>query len=133
MLNFQDRGVPELQEALMRPDSYSGLILTTPRAVDALAIAERTLEGGKAHKKRSQLGCCVSTSQVSDWKANLAKWNQKPVYAIGEGTAAEARKLDQYNFVDHLHLRRDKGIDSEHFSEWRTLARNSNETVCHLR
>ena len=46
VLNFQDRGIPELQEALMRPDSYSGLILTSSRAVDALAIAERTLEGG---------------------------------------------------------------------------------------
>ncbi|GAU92541.1 hypothetical protein RvY_04610 [Ramazzottius varieornatus] len=79
VLNFQDRGVPELQEALMRPDSYSGLILTTPRAVDALAIAERTLEG--------------------DWKANLAKWNQKPVYAIGEGTAAEARNVGLTNIM----------------------------------
>lgn len=46
VLNFQFLGIPELQSALFRPEQYSGLILTTPRAVEALLLAVKSDDKG---------------------------------------------------------------------------------------
>ncbi|XP_055332715.1 uncharacterized protein LOC129584544 [Paramacrobiotus metropolitanus] len=74
VINFQYLGVPELQNALFRPEQYSGLILTSPRGVEALALAAKGNENA--------------------WKdTHCPAWNTKSVYAIGEGTAAVARAL----------------------------------------
>jgi uroporphyrinogen-III synthase len=47
VLNFQFIALSEYQDALSQPESYSGLILTTPRTVEALALAIKADEAGR--------------------------------------------------------------------------------------
>ncbi|OQV17544.1 putative Nicotinamide/nicotinic acid mononucleotide adenylyltransferase 1 [Hypsibius exemplaris] len=74
VLTFQFLGLPEYQAALYQPECYSGLILTSPRTVEALALA-------------------IKSNEDVWQKKYLAEWNAKPVYVIGEGTAALAREI----------------------------------------
>ena len=46
VLNFQFLGLPELFAVLSQPDNYSGLILSSPRAVEALSLAVKSQETG---------------------------------------------------------------------------------------
>ena len=48
VLNFQFLGLPELFAVLSQPDNYSGLILSSPRAVEALSLAVKSQETGTA-------------------------------------------------------------------------------------
>ncbi|XP_004617897.2 uroporphyrinogen-III synthase [Sorex araneus] len=76
VLSFEFLSLASFAEKLARPDSYGGLVFTSPRAAQA---AELSLEKGDG---------------TAEWKASLAqRWNAKPVYVVGEATATLVRRL----------------------------------------
>ncbi|MGI9174275.1 MAG: uroporphyrinogen-III synthase [Rhodothermales bacterium] len=69
VLDFEFTGREALQEKLAHPDRYGGLLLTSPRAVEALAEALL-------------------------WLPNqVAAWTAKPVFAVGPRTSEVLRQL----------------------------------------
>ncbi len=69
VLTFRFIGQEGLIAKLERPNSYGGLILTSPRAVQALAEALKWLPG------------------------EVVLWHTKPVFAVGKRTASELRAI----------------------------------------
>ena len=69
VLDFEFTGQRALREVLAHPDRYGGLLLTSPRAVEAFAEALR-------------------------WLPNQsAAWTAKPVFAVGPRTSEALRQL----------------------------------------
>lgn len=69
VLRFDFVNQTALRAALEAPDAYGGLILTSPRAVEALG-------------------------EVLPWlPAENARWHSRPVFVVGPATAARARRL----------------------------------------
>ncbi|KAI0209720.1 hypothetical protein LSAT2_005611 [Lamellibrachia satsuma] len=76
VLSFNFLHLDELYDALSSPQSFSSLILTSPRVVQAM---ERALK---------------SDNNQSAWSNILRdEWRQIPVFAIGQATARAAEKL----------------------------------------
>ncbi|XP_055962674.1 uroporphyrinogen-III synthase [Sorex fumeus] len=76
VLSFEFLSLASFAEKLARPDSYGGLIFTSPRAVQAAEL------------------CLEKSSQTEVWKETLKEqWNAKPVYVVGEATASLVRRL----------------------------------------
>ena len=73
VLDFQFINLDTLYKALCQPHLYSGLVLTSPRAVQAIEAA----------------------TQRSDWRDTHGfSWSQLPSFVVGQATAAAAKNLD---------------------------------------
>lgn len=69
VLSFEFINQEALIAALEHPGSYGGLILTSPRAVEAMASVLRWLPG------------------------EIARWHAKPVFVVGSRTASDLREI----------------------------------------
>uniref|UniRef100_A0A6I8RPA5 Uroporphyrinogen-III synthase n=1 Tax=Xenopus tropicalis TaxID=8364 RepID=A0A6I8RPA5_XENTR len=71
VLSFKFVSLDHFFDKLSHPESYAGLIFTSPRAVEAVKLCLQTPD----HKEA--------------WNDRLcAKWNSKPVYVVGKATAS---------------------------------------------
>nr|XP_048712684.1 uroporphyrinogen-III synthase isoform X6 [Caretta caretta] len=71
VLSFEFVSLQTFFEKLSHPDSYEGLIFTSPRAVEAAKL------------------CLGENSKNEAWRNSLQeKWNTKSVYVVGKATAS---------------------------------------------
>ncbi|XP_032346566.1 uroporphyrinogen-III synthase isoform X1 [Camelus ferus] len=76
VLSFEFLSLPSFLEKLSQPDSYGGLIFTSPRAVEAVEL------------------CLEKDNKAEVWKKSLKeKWNAKSVYVVGNATASLVNKM----------------------------------------
>ncbi|XP_029465901.1 uroporphyrinogen-III synthase [Rhinatrema bivittatum] len=76
VLSFEFVSLPSLFEKLSGPESYGGLIFTSPRAVEAVKLC---LDEQKCKKA---------------WADSLReKWNSKSVYVVGKATASLVKAI----------------------------------------
>ncbi|XP_060027077.1 uroporphyrinogen-III synthase [Erinaceus europaeus] len=74
-LSFEFLSLPALSEKLSRPESYAGLVFTSPRAVEAAEL-------------------CLQRGVGEVWSRSLKdRWNAKPVYVVGDATASRVNKM----------------------------------------
>lgn len=71
VLTFTYTNLQQLTECLKSPENYSGMVLTSPRAVEALV---------------------QSSPKPDEWQPLCAKWREKSVYVVGETTARLAEE-----------------------------------------
>nr|XP_058154146.1 uroporphyrinogen-III synthase isoform X4 [Dasypus novemcinctus] len=71
VLSFEFLSLPSLSEKLSHPESFGGLIFTSPRAVEAVEL------------------CLEKDNKTEVWKKSLKEeWNAKSVYVVGSATAS---------------------------------------------
>ncbi|XP_042557244.1 uroporphyrinogen-III synthase [Dipodomys spectabilis] len=76
VLSFEFLSLSSLSEKLSHPEDYGGLILTSPRAVEAVEL------------------CLEKDSKTGAWEKSLKEnWNAKPVYVVGNATASLVSKI----------------------------------------
>ncbi|XP_030341745.1 uroporphyrinogen-III synthase isoform X3 [Strigops habroptila] len=76
VLSFEFISLESLFEKLSHPESYGGLIFTSPRALEAIKI------------------CLKEKSKNEAWSKSLKqKWNTKPVYVVGKATASLVEEI----------------------------------------
>ncbi|KAE8590319.1 hypothetical protein XENTR_v10018019 [Xenopus tropicalis] len=76
VLSFKFVSLDHFFDKLSHPESYAGLIFTSPRAVEAVKLCLQTPD----HKEA--------------WNDRLcAKWNSKPVYVVGKATASLVEEI----------------------------------------
>ncbi|XP_063818308.1 uroporphyrinogen-III synthase [Pseudophryne corroboree] len=70
VLSFKFVSLEHLYDKLCHPESYEGLIFTSPRAAEAVRL------------------CLEKPSNREDWEHSLKdKWNSKCIYVVGKATA----------------------------------------------
>jgi uroporphyrinogen-III synthase len=77
VLGFSFMNLDELWSCLCEPRKYSGLILTSPRAVQSVAKAIEL----------------AGSDESAKWEQLRSEWCEKPSYVIGEATRAAAEEL----------------------------------------
>ncbi|XP_077679037.1 uroporphyrinogen-III synthase isoform X1 [Eretmochelys imbricata] len=76
VLSFEFMSLQTFFEKLSHPDSYEGLIFTSPRAVEAAKL------------------CLGENSKNEAWRNSLQeKWNTKSVYVVGKATASLVEEI----------------------------------------
>nr|XP_058154141.1 uroporphyrinogen-III synthase isoform X1 [Dasypus novemcinctus]XP_058154142.1 uroporphyrinogen-III synthase isoform X1 [Dasypus novemcinctus] len=76
VLSFEFLSLPSLSEKLSHPESFGGLIFTSPRAVEAVEL------------------CLEKDNKTEVWKKSLKEeWNAKSVYVVGSATASLVHKI----------------------------------------
>ncbi|XP_021567986.1 uroporphyrinogen-III synthase isoform X2 [Carlito syrichta] len=76
VLSFEFLSLPSFSEKLSHPESYGGLIFTSPRAVEATEL------------------CLEKDNKTEVWEKSLKeKWNAKSVYVVGNTTASLVSKI----------------------------------------
>ncbi|XP_045710052.1 uroporphyrinogen-III synthase isoform X8 [Phyllostomus hastatus] len=76
VLSFEFLALPSLSEKLSQPERYGGLVLTSPRAVEAAEL------------------CLRRDGRTQAWTESLReRWSAKPVYVVGSATASRANKM----------------------------------------
>ncbi|XP_008579187.1 PREDICTED: uroporphyrinogen-III synthase isoform X2 [Galeopterus variegatus] len=71
VLSFEFLSLPSFSEKLSHPEGYTGLIFTSPRAVEAVEL------------------CLEKNNKTEVWEKSLReKWNAKSVYVVGNATAS---------------------------------------------
>ncbi|NXO03594.1 HEM4 synthase, partial [Rhinopomastus cyanomelas] len=71
VLSFEFISLESLFEKLSHPESYGGLVCTSPRALEAVKI------------------CLKDNTKSEAWSKSLEQqWNAKPTYVVGKATAA---------------------------------------------
>ncbi|KAF5922308.1 hypothetical protein HPG69_006910 [Diceros bicornis minor] len=76
VLSFEFLSLPSFSEKLSHPESYGGLIFTSPRAVEAVQL------------------CLEKDNKTEVWKKSLKEqWNAKSVYVVGNATASIVNKI----------------------------------------
>ncbi|KAF5888918.1 uroporphyrinogen-III synthase, partial [Clarias magur] len=70
VLAFQFVSLDQLSARIFHPERHGGLVLTSPRAVEAV--------------KR----CIESSTRREEWSAVKEEWNAKSVYVVGKATAS---------------------------------------------
>ncbi|KAM9831169.1 uroporphyrinogen-III synthase [Neosynchiropus ocellatus] len=75
-LSFQFVSLNALTDKLFQPSKHSGLIFTSPRAVEAVKM------------------CLESDEKRAEWNRSVKdEWNTKSIYVVGKATATLARSL----------------------------------------
>ncbi|XP_018415914.1 PREDICTED: uroporphyrinogen-III synthase [Nanorana parkeri] len=76
VLSFKFVSLEQLFDKISHPESYEGLLFTSPRAVEAVTL------------------CLQTSTNKEAWERSLKnKWNSKPVYVVGKATAALVEDL----------------------------------------
>ncbi|KFP42465.1 Uroporphyrinogen-III synthase, partial [Chlamydotis macqueenii] len=76
VLSFEFVSLESLFEKLSQPDSYGGLVFSSPRALEAIKI------------------CLKDNSKNEAWSKSLKqKWNTKPAYVVGKATASLVEEI----------------------------------------
>ncbi|KFZ67068.1 Uroporphyrinogen-III synthase, partial [Podiceps cristatus] len=76
VLSFEFISLESLFEKLSHPESYGGLVFTSPRALEAIKI------------------CLKENSKNEAWsKSLIQRWNTKPAYVVGKATASLAEEI----------------------------------------
>ncbi|XP_043406465.1 uroporphyrinogen-III synthase isoform X3 [Chelonia mydas] len=76
VLSFEFVSLQTFFEKLSHPDSYEGLIFTSPRAVEAAKL------------------CLGENSKNEAWRNSLQeKWNTKSAYVVGKATASLVEEI----------------------------------------
>lgn len=76
VLSFEFISLEGLFEKLSHPESYGGLVFTSPRALEAIKI------------------CLKENSKNEVWSKSLKQmWNTKPVYVVGKATASLVEEI----------------------------------------
>ncbi|NWU94582.1 HEM4 synthase, partial [Upupa epops] len=76
VLSFEFVSLESLFEKLSHPESYGGLVCTSPRALEAIKL-------------------CLKENTISEaWSESLKRlWNAKPTYVVGKATAALVEEI----------------------------------------